>query len=93
MDATDVVGVWSRIYSRQLASHGMGAGCSLAMSGLDMALWDIRGKALGLPCWRFLGGASKTHITAYASLLPTGRTAAQYQESLVAKAREAKRLS
>lgn len=38
MDATDVNGVWQRIYARQLASHGIGAGCAIAMSGIDMAL-------------------------------------------------------
>src|SRR5882762_1234561 len=31
MSAADVVGVWNRIYSKQLASHGMGAGCAMAM--------------------------------------------------------------
>src|SRR6188472_1150332 len=31
MNAADVVGCWNRIYSRQLASHGMGAGCAMAM--------------------------------------------------------------
>ena len=47
MDATDVVGVWQKIYDKQLGSHGMGAGAAMAMSGIDMALWDIRGKAVG----------------------------------------------
>src|SRR5204862_5813169 len=31
MDASDVVGVWAKIYKMQLGSHGMGAGCCLAM--------------------------------------------------------------
>ena len=35
MEATDVVGIWQKIYKMQLASHGMGAGTCLAMSGID----------------------------------------------------------
>src|SRR5205823_14531504 len=34
MEAADVVGVWQRVYTRQLASHGMGAGASIALSGI-----------------------------------------------------------
>lgn len=64
MDATDVVGVWDRVYKMQFASHGMGAGAAIAMSGIDMALWDIRGKAVGWPLYRLLGGRSKP-IPAY----------------------------
>jgi L-alanine-DL-glutamate epimerase-like enolase superfamily enzyme len=71
MDATDVVGVWQRIYSRQLASHGMGTACALAMSGIDLALWDIRGKAVGWPLYRLLGGASRA-VPAYAGGISLG---------------------
>jgi L-alanine-DL-glutamate epimerase-like enolase superfamily enzyme len=71
MDANDVVGVWQRIYDKQLASHGMGAGTCLAMSGIDMALWDIRGKAAGLPLYQLLGGARKA-IPAYAGGVSLG---------------------
>ena len=56
MDATDVVGVWQRVYKMQLGSHGMGAAAAIALSGIDQALWDIRGKAVGWPLWRLLGG-------------------------------------
>jgi L-alanine-DL-glutamate epimerase-like enolase superfamily enzyme len=71
MDADDVVGVWDRMYRFQLASHGMGAGACLAMSGIDMALWDIRGKALGLPLYKLLGGTRKA-IPAYAGGVSLG---------------------
>lgn len=71
MDALDVVGVWARVYRMQLASHGMGAAAAMALSGLDIALWDIRGKAAGWPIWRLLGGASKP-IPAYAGGISLG---------------------
>ena len=71
MDASDVVGVWNRIYARQLISHGMGQACALAMSGLDQALWDIRGKAVGWPLYKLLGGSSKP-MPAYAGGISLG---------------------
>jgi len=83
MDAADVVGVWARIYKMQLGSHGMGAATAIAMSGIDMALWDIRGKATGWPLYRLLGGAARP-IPAYAGGVSLG-----YQEpaALVEEAR------
>src|SRR3954449_3720386 len=59
MNAADVVGCWNRIYSRQLASHGMGAGCAMALSGIHRPLRDIRGKATGWRLYKLLGGAQK----------------------------------
>lgn len=71
MDASDVVGVWDRIYRKQLISHGVGAGCAMAMSGIDLALWDIRGKAVGWPLYKLLGGTSKP-VPAYAGGVSLG---------------------
>jgi len=71
MDASDVVGVWDRIYWKQLASHGVGAGCAMAMSGIDMALWDIRGKATGWPLYKLLGGSARP-VPAYAGGVSLG---------------------
>ncbi len=82
-DAHDVTGVWNRMYQRQLASHGMGAGACLAISGIDMALWDIRAKALGVPLYRLLGGTSKP-IPAYAGGVSLGY---QQPQSLIEEAR------
>ncbi|PLC48195.1 mandelate racemase [Pollutimonas subterranea] len=83
MDASDVVGVWAHIYKMQLGSHGMGAATSMAMSGIDMALWDIRGKAVGWPLWKLLGGQRKG-IRAYAGGVALGY---QSPETLVEEAR------
>jgi L-alanine-DL-glutamate epimerase-like enolase superfamily enzyme len=82
-DAHDINGIWKRVYDKQLASHGMGAGACLALSGIDMALWDIRGKALGLPLYKLLGGRSRP-VPAYAGGVSLGY---QDPEALVAEAR------
>ncbi|MCX7272141.1 MAG: mandelate racemase/muconate lactonizing enzyme family protein [Burkholderiales bacterium] len=84
MDACDVVGVFARVNRMQLSSHGLGAGAALAVSGIDMALWDIRGKAAGMPLYRLLGG-SRRRIPAYAGGISMGF---QPPESLVDEARE-----
>src|SRR5271156_4830172 len=47
-------------------SAGPGGIFHLALSALDMALWDIRGKALNLPLWKLLGGA-RDRVPTYAS--------------------------
>ncbi len=73
-DANDTTGVWKKVYDKQLASHGMGAGACLALSGIDMALWDIRGKALKIPLFQLLGGRARP-IAAYAGGVSLG-----YQE-------------
>ncbi len=45
-----------------------------AMSGIDSALWDIRGKALGAPVWQLLGGKLRDHLRLYWSHCGTNRS-------------------
>lgn len=51
MDPMDVCGVWARVYKMQIGSHGMGTAAALALSGLDLALWDLRCQVAGLPLY------------------------------------------
>lgn len=71
MDAHDVSGVWARVFKMQLASHGMGAAAAMALSGLDIALWDLRCQATGWPLYRLLGGSAKP-VKAYAGGIALG---------------------
>ena len=80
--------IWQKLYSGSKMTGRRGA-LICAMGAIDMALWDIRGKALNQPIYQLLGGPVKESIVPYASLLPTGSTVAEYSESLVAKAGEA----
>jgi L-rhamnonate dehydratase len=60
--------LWHKMYRMSIYGGRRGVGLH-AISGIDMALWDIKGKALGLPVWKLLGGGFHKRIRAYASTL------------------------
>ena len=72
-DPRDPELIWQKLYSGSKMTGRRGA-VICAMGAIDMALWDIRGKAAGVPIHQLLGGAVKEYITPYASLMPSGRT-------------------
>ena len=74
--------LWEKLYTGS-AMNGRRGALICAMGALDMALWDIRGKAEGKPCWQLLGEAAKDSITPYASLQPSGSTIEEYKSSLI----------
>jgi L-alanine-DL-glutamate epimerase-like enolase superfamily enzyme len=57
---------------RTLHNLGRAGQMVFAISGLDIALWDIRGKLAGMPVHALLGGAKRKRLTVYASLLAYG---------------------
>ena len=67
-DAADIDGLHAKI-QRELHIFGRFGITAFALSGLDIALWDIAGKAAGKPLHALLGGAKRTRLPCYASLL------------------------
>ena len=67
-DPFDYEYLWQKMYRSTLAWGRKGVGMA-AISGVDIALWDIMGKATGKPVFKLLGGRTKKKIRCYASKL------------------------
>jgi L-alanine-DL-glutamate epimerase-like enolase superfamily enzyme len=83
-DPREPQAIWNRLYTFSAMTGRRGAGIC-AIGALDMAIWDIYGKAMDKPVWQLLGGAAQEYITPYASLIPEGRTLATQKEDLISK--------
>ncbi len=83
--------LWRRMYVGT-AMNGRRGVVIHAMGAIDMALWDLKGKALGRPVYELLGGARRRTVVPYASLQPAGRSFEEYRDALVESALKAKSL-
>lgn len=77
-DARQITRLWQQMYNGPRAHYALDRGRGFpalgrrglnvaAISGVDMALWDVLGQSLGVPVVQLLGGACRTHMPAYAS--------------------------
>src|SRR5215813_4476410 len=77
-DPRDVAAIWEALYNGSRAHYALREGRSFptvgrrgitlsAISGIDIALWDLLGQDLGVPVWRLLGGRCRDRVPAYAS--------------------------
>ena len=57
--------LWERLY-REALLHGRTGSVMRALSALDIALWDLNARSVGLPLWQYLGG-HKDRLPCYAS--------------------------
>lgn len=77
-DPRDITALWELGYNGSRTHHALRTGRTFpvvgrrgitvsALSGIDIALWDLLGKSLGQPVWRLLGGRVRDAVPAYAS--------------------------
>src|SRR6266478_9674860 len=60
--------LWQKMYRRTMYFGRTAVGIT-AMAAVDMALWDLKGKAYGQPIHRLLGGKQHDRVRGYASIL------------------------
>jgi L-rhamnonate dehydratase len=78
--------LWDKMErSNRHARHGH---LKMAISAVDNALWDLRGRVYDAPVWQLLGGASRERIPAYASMLGTSLVPEVVAEAAKATAAE-----
>jgi L-alanine-DL-glutamate epimerase-like enolase superfamily enzyme len=90
-DPLDPEAIWQELYVGTAMTGRRGALIN-AIGAIDIALWDIAGKAAGVPSWRLLGEQAHDALTPYASLQPEVTSLDAYVTSMAAWATRAREL-
>ncbi|GHV55089.1 galactonate dehydratase [Spirochaetia bacterium] len=64
--------IWEKLFRQSFWAQGNGAIVMAAISAIDIAIWDIKGKAANLPLYKLLGGKHRDKLRSYASQLQFG---------------------
>jgi L-alanine-DL-glutamate epimerase-like enolase superfamily enzyme len=65
-DAFAIEAHWEKMY-REAILHGRAGSVMRALSAIDIALWDLNARSVGLPLWKYLGSHSTGSVRCYAS--------------------------
>lgn len=91
LNPLDPRAVWEKLYVGSAMTGRRGALVN-AIGAIDIALWDICGKAAGVPTYKLLGEAVRESFQPYASLLPEVETFREFVDALVKATLDAKKL-
>src|SRR5687767_6017163 len=80
-DPLHIEALWDRMYDAT-SYYGRRGVVIHAISGIDIALWDIKGKALGKPVSELLGTRRRDRLTAYGTVYPLGTTPDEVRRTL-----------
>jgi L-alanine-DL-glutamate epimerase-like enolase superfamily enzyme len=84
-DADDIEALWFKL-ADWAARYGDGGIIMMSLAGIDLALWDLKAKRLGVPAVQLLGGRAHQRLPVYASLPPLRSTEAVVRECRRAQA-------
>ncbi|MEO9175744.1 MAG: mandelate racemase/muconate lactonizing enzyme family protein [Gaiellales bacterium] len=91
LDPLDPLAIWQELYVGTAMTGRRGALIN-AIGAIDIALWDLAGKAAGVPSWQLLGEQAHAGLTPYASLQPEVESFDAYVRSMTAWATRAREL-
>ena len=69
-DPDDIDRIWHKLYRRFTGGGGFGGFVTTLLSGIDIALWDIKGKVMNRPIYRLFGGPVWDNVPMYTHVAP-----------------------